>query len=644
MLGSGDREGEWSRLAAAETGSVLLQRAASRAGSGRRLLFRRPVEVIEARQPAEVAGAFAAMEEKLAQGFYLAGYIAYEAGYALEPALADLAAPLPEGEPLLWMGCYEAPAVQEDRWLAVGGASAGAAVAPSITPLTPLAPQHSLALAAYGEKVKAIQRLIAAGETYQANLTMEAAWDTAEPPAAMYERLLRAQPAGYAALLHPQPGWHVLSLSPELFFWREGSLIRTRPMKGTAAPGMDAAETRAQAAWLRADEKNRAENVMIVDLLRSDLGRLCQAGSVRVPKLFEVERYPTVLQMTSTVEGRLRENVGYGELFRALFPSGSIVGAPKIHTMRLLHALEGGQRGVYTGAIGYISPQGEAEFNVAIRTLSLRKGRARLGVGAGITFDSEPGLEYAECLTKMRFVTREPEPEFQLIETLLLQGGRFTLLEQHLDRLALSAEYFDFVFDRAHVQKILHEAAEAWDGAGQARVRLLLHRDGAAACTTQPLEVEKSKSVALLLSKERTSADDRFLRHKTTCRALYDRALAHAQKHGFADSLFFNRREEVTEGAIHTVVLSLDGEWVTPPLQSGVLPGVYRRQLLEEGRIAERVLHRSDLLKAEEMLICNSVRGLRRVESIVEEGDSGDVAATLWRARSSGGSGAPPGQ
>ena len=272
--------------------------------------------MITARQPADVAGAFAAMDERLAQGFHLAGYVAYEAGYALEPALADLASALPEEEPLLWMGCYEAHAVQNDRLPAAGGASAKAAATPGITPLNP---QYSRTREAYLEKVEAIHRLIAAGETYQANLTMEAAWDTAEPPAAMYERLLHAQPVGYAALLHPQPGWHVQTLSPELFFARKGSLIRTRPMKGTAAPGMDAAETRAQAAWLRADEKNRAENVMIVDLLRSDLGRLCLRGSVQVTELFEVERYPTVLQMTSTVEGRLRQDVRYGELFRALF-------------------------------------------------------------------------------------------------------------------------------------------------------------------------------------------------------------------------------------------------------------------------------------------------------------------------------------
>lgn len=637
--GKDDIEREWSAVAARETGSVLLERAASRTRSGRRLLFRRPDAVIGACQPSEVAGAFAAMESKLAQGFHLAGYIAYEAGYALEPALMDLASALAEGEPLVWMGCYAAPAIQEDCWPNPGLASA-------ISPAAPLGgarceARYSLSPEAYGEKVRAVHKLISAGETYQANLTMEAAWNSAERPAEMYDRLLRAQPVEYAALLHPQAGWHVLSLSPELFFARRGSLIRTRPMKGTAAPGMDAAETRAQAAWLAADEKNRAENVMIVDLLRSDLGRLCETGSVRVTELFAVERYPTVLQMTSTVEGRLRQEVRYSDLFGALFPSGSIVGAPKIHTMRLLQALEGRPRGIYTGAIGYMSPQGEAEFNVAIRTVSLRNGKARMGVGAGITSDSEAASEYAECLTKTMFLTREPAPAFQLIETLLLKEGHFTLQQQHLERLALSAEYLDFTFNAAHVQEVLQTAAETWSGTGLARVRLLLERDGTAACTTEALE-QQSDSVLLLLARERTCAGDRFLRHKTTRRATYDGGFAQAQRHGFADSLFCNERGEITEGAVHNVVLRVGAEWVTPPIEAGVLPGVYRRQLLESGSISERVLRRGDLSQVEEIAICNSVRGLRRVLSIVDQAEPEGAATPVWTTKCLDGKGMPP--
>ena len=560
----------------------------------------------------------------LARGFTLAGYVAYEAGFALEPSLADLASALPDEQPLLWLGCYRAPEIAEDS-----------SPCESLPAASLIQLRYSLEQEAYERQVGLVRDLIAAGQTYQANLTMEAEWATDETPAALYEQLLRAQPVPYAALLHPEPETHILSFSPELFFGREGDRILTRPMKGTAAPGMDAAESQAQAAWLQGDEKNRAENVMIVDLLRSDLGRICQTGSVEVTELFAVERYPTVLQMTSTVEGRLRAHLGYADIFGALFPSGSIVGAPKIHTMRLLHALEKRPRGVYTGAIGYMAPDGRAEFNVAIRTLSLRQGKARLGVGAGITFDSDPALEYAECLTKTRFLQRQPEPPFELIETLLLRDGKFTFFEEHLQRLAQSAEYLDFAFEEVRVRTALQEAAQSWQGSERARVRLLLNRAGTVTCTASTLEDDTSGTVDLLLGDERVSADDRFLRHKTTHRALYDSALRQAQALGFADCLFRNTRGEVTEGAIHNVVALVDGEWITPPLACGVLPGVYRRHLLQEGKVSERVLPFGDLLRAEAIFLCNSVRGLRRVACLVATDVSGKQG-TVWSGAQAG--------
>jgi para-aminobenzoate synthetase/4-amino-4-deoxychorismate lyase len=589
------------------------------------MLFRRPETIIEARDPGEVSNALAAIDSMLAEGFYLAGYIAYEAGFALEPSLASLASTLPNQEPLVWLGCYRAPEVRDELF--------------PLDPPAPLAspPQlrYSLQRESYERQVEAVRDLIAAGETYQANLTMEAQWDTDEAPADLYERLLRAQPVPYAALLHPKPDWHILSLSPELFFEREADRIRTRPMKGTAAPGMDAAETRANAEWLQTSEKNRAENVMIVDLLRSDLGRICQTGSVEVPKLFEVERYPTVLQMTSTVEGRLRENLTYAEIFGALFPSGSIVGAPKIHTMRLLHGLEKRQRGVYTGAIGYMAPDGKAEFNVAIRTVSLRMGQATLGVGSGITFDSDPALEFAECLTKTMFLQREPEPQFELIETLLFEEGKYTFLEEHLERMAQSAEYFDFDFDSMRVKATLQEAAQSWQRGDPSRVRLLLSKSGAVTCTRSKLIRDESSSVDVLLRDERVSSSDRFLRHKTTHRALYDSAFREAHAQGFADCLFRNTRQEMTEGAIHNVIACIDGEWVTPPLESGVLPGIYRRHLLQQGKVSERVFSLPDLLHAEAVFLCNSVRGMRRLRRLFKQNEEGRDPVQLWADSSS---------
>ena len=588
------------------------------------MLFRKPERIIEAQEPGDLIEAFAAIEDMLGKGLYLAGYIAYEAGFALESALKALASTLPNKEPLLWFGCYRVPEVREEESTLFSTASA----------LSPVHLRYSLSQEEYEHNVLLIRDLIASGKTYQANLTMDAEWKTDELPADLYERLFRAQPVPFAALLHPAPDWHLLSLSPELFFEKKGEFIRTRPMKGTAAPGLDSADNRTQAAWLQNSEKDRAENVMIVDLLRSDLGRICQIASVEVTSLFKVETYPTVLQMTSTVEGRLRKNLRYEEIFRALFPSGSIIGAPKIHTMRLLHALEKRQRGVYTGAIGYMAPNDIAEFNVAIRTVSMRDGIASVGVGSGITYDSDPTLEYTECLTKTMFLSREPEPSFELIETLLLDKGKFTFLAEHLDRLEQSAEYFGFAFKSDRVRAVLLNAVTSWQGGEKAKVRLLLNRVGAVTCTTSELIIAEGP-VDLLLWDQPVSANDHWLRHKTTNRALYDAALVEAQAQGFADAIFRNMRQEISEGAIHNVMARVNGKWLTPPLESGILPGIYRLQLLMRGEVSERVLLLSDLLRAEKIVICNSVRERRYIRRIAEYRKGSSTPVTVWTDRES---------
>lgn len=616
-------EQNWSEIAVREPGSILLERAFSRDRLGRSLLFRNPRRVIEARDPGEIRKRFAEIEAALVQGLWLAGYITYEAGYAFEPPLVDLCRPLPDGSPLLWLGCYEAPEIRDNsgvRKVSNSVASCGEF-------------QYSLDPDVHARKVEAIRTLIARGETYQANLTMDVHWSTDEDPSEMYERLLRAQPVRYAALLHPERGWHLLSLSPELFFARDGDRIVTRPMKGTASPGLDSAELRENAAWLRADEKNRAENLMIVDLLRNDLGRICQVGSIKVTGLFEVEQYPTVLQMTSTIEGRLRENIAYTELFGALFPSGSIVGAPKIYTMRLLHKIEGRPRGVYTGAIGYMAPNGVAEFSVAIRTISLKAGQAHLGVGSGIIYDSTPALEYEECKTKANFVMYQPEQDFCLIETLLLEDDSYVLGEEHLERMRQSAEYFDFIFDADRVQSALEEAARGSNLGSRRRVRLLLDVSGNVTWSVAALGPSDNAALVILLATERTDPADRFLWHKTTRRSLYDNALRKAQEKDYADALFRNLRNEITECAIHNVVVSIEGCMFTPPLASGVLPGVYRGRMIRDGRVVERVLSECDLMRAEAVYVCNSVHGLRRVMRIDEQREADNEPTAIWSSQ-----------
>jgi len=386
--------------------------------------------------------------------------------------------------------------------------------------------------------------------------------------------------------------------------------ITTRPMKGTWPRGLDSSEDALAALALHHDEKNRSEHIMIVDLLRNDLGRICSTGTVRADDLFRVERYPTLLQMTSTVSGKLRPSVGWYELFRSLFPSGSITGAPKISTMRIIRSLEAAPRGIYTGSIGFIAPSGDATFNVAIRTLVVDKNTVTMGVGGGIVYDSDPTAEFAECHLKARFLTRT-QPAFDLIETLLWNDG-YTLLPLHLDRLQGSCDYFDRRFDAAEIESRLDALAATFAPLSRHRVRLTLDSRGQVALTHSPLGPNTSECKVMLAS-ERTSSTDVFLRHKTTHRPLYDRLFAEAQQAGFDEVLFCNERGELTEGAISNLFVRIDGRLYTPPLACGVLPGVFRRHLLEAVPSAEeRVLTLGDLRAATDIYLCNSVRGLRK--------------------------------
>jgi para-aminobenzoate synthetase/4-amino-4-deoxychorismate lyase len=350
---------------------------------------------------------------------------------------------------------------------------------------------------------------------------------------------------------------------------------------------------------------------MIVDLLRNDLGRICTMGSVHVEDLFTIERYETLLQMTSTVAGTLRPDLTFYDIFRALFPSGSITGAPKIRTMQIIRDLEQHARGIYTGAIGHISPNRSATFNVAIRTLTLNNGHAAMGVGGGIVADSDPAAEYRECLLKASFLTHAPN-DFQLIETILWNGA-FDLLTEHLDRLAASAAYFNFTFDRDAIITQLKSQAVTFEPNVKYRVRLLLDDAGTTTITSIPLTTKPTGLICL--STEATSSTDLFLHHKTTRRTLYDRLYQQAIAQNCDDVIFFNERGELTEGAICNIFLRKGNTLFTPPLTSGVLPGIYRRYILETNPHAkEKVLTLEDLHTADTIYICNSVRGMNEVK------------------------------
>jgi len=601
-------------LVAARPDSVLLQTSRFDASNKRSFLFLDPVQTIRVDTLDEIPNLFRRIEQELADGFYAAGFLSYECGYHFE-RFKD-AVPPSRSLPLAWFGIYPTPLVfdhETGRFDGDSPPSLSEYSAPSIS--IPFADNIALDIPEddYSEKIERIKEYILSGETYQVNFTNKVSVTTKVDPGTAFANLLRQQPVAYSAFLNVA-GHHILSLSPELFFRVEQGRIITRPMKGTMDRGLDATEDTQAAIRLQNDEKNHCEHVMIVDLLRNDLGRVCTMGSVQVNDIFSIEKYETLLQMTSTVSGTLRPGLTYYDIFKGMFPSGSITGAPKIRTMQIIRELEKTPRGVYTGSIGYMSPDGSSTFNVAIRTIDLCESHAHMGVGGGIVADSNPHDEYNECLLKAEFLVRS-RPDFQLIET-MLWDGELRRLSMHLDRMEASASYFNLYFDRAAITSQLLALSTLFEPEDLYRVRLLLDERGDSSIQHSKHAPNAPNTVGrAILSSVRTSSKDFFLRHKTTHRELYQSELMRCRAEGFDEVIFLNEREEVTEGAISNIFIRKEGELLTPPLSSGVLPGIFRRHLLETDRSAkEMILTMQDLESAEAIYLCNSLRGMREIK------------------------------
>ncbi|HXF73029.1 MAG TPA: bifunctional anthranilate synthase component I family protein/class IV aminotransferase [Actinomycetota bacterium] len=558
-----------------------------------------PVGVVEARRPEEVAGVLEAAEAAARRGLWAAGFVAYEAAPGLDPGLA--VRPRPTGGPfadlpLAWFALFEGREPVE--------------LPEPASPPAPPAPgawRPEVDDRRYRARVEAIRSLIAAGEVYQVNLTLRLRSRFAGDPRGLYRDLCLAQRGAHNCYL-ASGRYHVCSASPELFFARRGDRVVVRPMKGTAPRGRWAEEDRAARERLRASPKDRAENAMIVDLLRNDLGRVARPGTVRWPRLFDAERYETVWQLTSTVEAELRPGVGLVDLFRALFPSGSVTGAPKVRAMRAIADLEASPRGVYTGAVGYLAP-GEpraARFAVAIRTAVVDEeaGIAEYGTGGGITYDSDPEAERREATAKAAVLAIR-RPSFELLETVRAEpGGLIPFLEDHLDRLEASASYFGFVFDRARAAALLSEAARGAEV--PLRLRLTLARSGALDLGAEPVPDPSPTPVRLALDGPSVDPADPLWFHKTTARDRYAEAAA---RHPDADDvLLVNLRGEVTESTIANLAVRTGGRWWTPPLGSGLLPGVFRGRLLRAGRLRERPIRAEELPAAEALALLNAVR------------------------------------
>lgn len=599
--------------AAQNANSILLETTRFDPCNRHSYLFQDPKRIISANRLDEIPDTFARIEAALAEGLHVAGYLSYECGYHFEKfaAARTLAA-----QPLAWFGAYSAPYIFDHSTGSIAGAELLQKYSrASQSEIAKIADKVALEISEsdYLAKILRIKGFLAEGETYQVNFTDTIVLRKSVSPLDAYLGLSRQQSVAYSAFMN-LGDHHVLSFSPELFFRTENARIMTRPMKGTMPRGRDAQEDQEMALRLRNDAKNCSEHVMIVDLLRNDLGRICTPGSVSVEAPFSIERYETLHQMTSTVSGTLQPQISYYDIFRSIFPCGSITGAPKIRSMQIISELEQGPRGIYTGAIGFISPQRSSTFNVAIRTLVVRGDAVTMGVGGGIVADSDPQEEYRECLLKASFLTRTRQP-FELIETLLWQRD-YPLIALHLDRLQSSASYFNFAFDREAIAAQLCDLAKSFDANTRYRVRLLLDATGSISLASAAFP-DGALPCRITVASERTSAADPFFRHKTTNREMYDRLHEAAQAAGFDEVIFMNDRDEVTEGAVSNIFIEQSGRWLTPPLASGVLPGVFRRHMLKTRPAAEeRVLSIADLRSADAVYVCNALRGLRKVTAL----------------------------
>ena len=533
----------------------------------------------------EVGPVLAEVEAAVGRGLFAAGYLAYEAAPGLSPELS--VRQHDPSLPLAWFGLYETLETVDRRW----------------HPAEPYAVRRwtpNMQKGAYQGAVQRIRAYLEAGDSYQVNFTFSLTAQFHGSPEAWFQALCRAQQAEYCAYLD-LGRFQILSASPELFFRLDGDLLETRPMKGTRRRSPDPVEDARLRDELAASSKDRAENLMIVDLLRNDMGRISRTGSVEVTDLFRVEPYRTVWQMTSSVKSKTRATVT--EIMRSLFPCGSVTGAPKVRAMQIIRELEQVPRGVYCGTVGYWLPGRKAQFNVAIRTatIDVATGFARYGVGSGITWDSDAGAEFEECLAKTAMLD-VADGGVELVETLLFNGSYF-LLHRHLARLAASADFFGFCIDIEQVQNALMNASASMPPGAQ-KVRLRVSRFGALSIEQTPAIT--SDCIRLAISETPIDEHDVFLHHKTTRRGVYNRAMA--AHPGADDVLLWNRRGEITETCFGNIVADIAGKLVTPPVHCGLLPGTMRADLLERGLIGEMVIKREDISMANGLYMINSVR------------------------------------
>ncbi len=588
------------------TGTILLESQLREPGNYISYLLSDPIDVISCVNPESVAESIGRIDKELNRGRYVAGFISYEAGFALNPHQAHR--PM-AGFPLIWMGVYDRAWITDAPVMIPGPHSTQPVIDPALDT------SHD----EFVGSVKEILRLIREGETYQVNLTCRMHLSYTGTPRDMYLRLRQSHPVPYGALINCGP-FSLISQSPELFLKKSGDILESRPMKGTAPRGENIHVDRKNEENLRLSSKDRAENLMIGDLMRNDLGRLAVPGSVEVFDPFRIERYQSVYQMTTGVRCRIRQDLTVEQILAATFPPGSITGAPKIRTMQIIGLMEKNPRKAYTGAIGIFLPDGDFVLNVAIRTIIMNNdGNCEMGIGSGIVADSSPEAEYRETLLKSEFLKfREKEP-VRLLETILLTDKEdLEYLSEHLGRMERSANALDYPFSYHHAQEALARYLGPTP-AGPAIVRLRLNSRGDYQVETRAMdELDTASGIRITISHRRTHRSNELLKHKTTDRALYDEELEKARSEGCTEALFINNDGHITEGAFTNIFILTPDGWKTPPVTSGLLPGIWRAKFLQKTGAAEVVLEQDDLRTASKVVIGNSVRGAIEVDEIVD--------------------------
>ena len=586
--------------------SLLFETGSPDENNTKTYYFSRPLQVLSAYDLPGLKRVFRKIES-YSKKYYLAGYLSYEAGYYFEKEIFRPAKK--STSPLLKMFVFDRVASFDHQ----SGKTRGTfPFSKSKTP-PPYKLDHLRPVVKfdrYKRNIEKIKNYIEKGDTYQVNYTSKLKFNFTGNSYSLYRELKKKQSVSFGAYLNLGCR-KILSLSPELFFSLGKNILKTKPMKGTISRGRNLLEDRQLRAELKTGAKNRAENIMIVDMLRNDLGRICKTGSVKTSKIFEIERYSTLFQMVSTVTGRLLPGRTYFDIFKSIFPGGSITGAPKIRTMEIIRSLEKEPRGLYCGALGIIFPgKKKAVFNIPIRTVVLEKKRGELGIGGGILWDSSAAGEYQELLLKAKFLA-EKYADFSLVETMLWSDGYF-LLSRHLKRLRDSADYFSFPLFTAGLKEKLKQLEKTFRDGSRYRIRMLLSSEGKLKFeTTESGEAQGPSQI--LVSKIRTNSKDRFLYHKTTNRQLYEAERKKVEAAGAADIIFLNEKGEVTEGAISNIFIVKNGRYYTPPLGSGLLPGVYRAYYMKKKKAVEKALFLKDLKTADRIILTNSVRKAREV-------------------------------